>query len=57
MCDKAIFENGGTLESFCDCYKKQETRNKAVDNYPHALKFVPNCYMTQKCVITLSISF
>ena len=22
--------------------------NKAVDNYLHALKFVPNCYMSQK---------
>ena len=22
--------------------------NKPVDNYPHALKFVPDCYMTQK---------
>ena len=22
--------------------------DKAVDNYPNALKFVPDCYMTQK---------
>ena len=22
--------------------------NKAVDNYPHALEFVPDCYLTQK---------
>ena len=22
--------------------------DKSVDNYPHALKFDPNCYMTQK---------
>ena len=22
--------------------------NKAVDNYPHALEFVPECYKTQK---------
>ena len=22
--------------------------NKAVDNYPHALAFVPECFMTQK---------
>ena len=29
--------------------------DKAVDNYPHAFKFVPDCYMTQKCVIKLSI--
>ena len=25
--------------------------NKAVDNYPHALEFVPEFYKTQKCVI------
>ena len=29
--------------------------DKAVDNYPHALQFVPDCYMTQKCVIKLSM--
>ena len=22
--------------------------DKAVDNYPHALKFAPDCYITQK---------
>ena len=22
--------------------------NKAVDNYPHTLEFVPDCYITQK---------
>ena len=22
--------------------------NKAIDNYPHALEFVPECYQTQK---------
>ena len=41
MYDKAILENGGTLKSVPDCYKNQETYNKAVDNYPHALEFVP----------------
>ena len=35
-CDKAILENEGTL-----C-------NKAVDNYSHALTFIPNCYINQK---------
>ena len=29
--------------------------NKAVDNYPHALEFVPEFYKTQKCVIKLFI--
>ena len=37
MCDKAILENGGTLKSVADCYKNQETCNKAVDNYSIAL--------------------
>ena len=34
---KVVLENGGILK--CD---------KAVDNYPHALQFVPDFYMTQK---------
>ena len=29
MCDKAILENGGALKSAPDCYKNQETCNKA----------------------------
>ena len=41
MCDKAILENGGTLESVSDCYKIQQLRDKAVDNYPHTLKIPP----------------
>ena len=41
MCNKAILENGGTLKSILDCYKIQGMCNKAVDNYPHALEFVP----------------
>ena len=48
MCDKAILENGGTLESVRDCYKNQEMCNKAVDSYPHALEFVPEWYITQE---------
>ena len=50
MCDKAILENGGTLKSVRHCCKNQEMCNKAVDNYPHALEFVPECYKTQKNV-------
>ena len=30
MCDKAILENGGRLNSVPDCYKIQEMCNKAV---------------------------
>ena len=58
--DKAIFAifnyfiNGGTLESISDCYLNQHMCDRAVDNYPRALKFVPDCYMIKKCVIKLS---
>ena len=48
MCDKVILENGGTLNFVLHCYKNQEIFNKAVDNYLHALHFVPDCFMTQK---------
>ena len=44
---KAVLENGGTLKSIPDCYKNQEMCNKAVDNYPRALEFLPDCKMTQ----------
>ena len=53
MCGKAILENGGTLKSDSDCCKNHQMCDNAVDNYPHALEFVPDCYMTQKCVIKL----
>ena len=55
LCNKAIQENGGTIESVSDSYKNQQICDKAVDNYPHALKSVPDCYMTRHCVIKLSI--
>ena len=47
MCDKAILENGGTLNSVPDCYKNQEISNKAVNDYPHALEFVSEYYKSQ----------
>ena len=37
MCNRAILKDGGTLESVPNRYKTQETCNKAVDNYAHAL--------------------
>ena len=43
MCDKAILENSGILKSVRDCYKNQKMCDKAVDNYPQALYFVPEC--------------
>ena len=51
MCDKVILENGGTLKS--DCYKNQEMCNKAINDYSHALEFVPECYKTQKFMMKL----
>ena len=50
MSDKATLENGETLKSVPDCYKNQEICNNVVDNYPHALEFVHECYKTQKDV-------
>ena len=48
MGDKVTLENSVTLESVVDCYKDQQICDKAVDNYPHSLKFAPDWYMTQK---------
>ena len=50
MCDKAILENGGTWKSVPYCYKNEEICNKAVQNYPHTLEFVPDCCKSQKNV-------
>ena len=55
MCDKANLENDGTLNSVLDHCKNQKMCNKAIDNYPHALEFVPESYETQKCVTKLSM--
>ena len=38
MCDKAVLEHGGTLESVPDCCKNHQMCDKAVDNYSQALK-------------------
>ena len=42
ICDKAILENGGPLESVPNWYKTKEMCDKVVDNYLHALEFVPD---------------
>ena len=36
------------LKVLSDCCKNKKTCNKAVDNYAHALKFVPDCHKTKK---------
>ena len=43
------------LESVLDCNKKQQMRDKAVDNYHPVSKLVPDYFITQKYVIKLSI--
>ena len=43
MCDKVILENDGMVGFITDCYKNQKMRDKAIDNYSHALEFVPDC--------------
>ena len=48
MSDKAVLENCGTSESVFKCCKNQQRFEKAIDNYLHTLKFVPDCYITQK---------
>ena len=48
MSDKAVLENCGTSESIFKCCKNQERFEKAIDNYLHTLKFVPDCYITLK---------
>ena len=48
MCHNVILQNDGTLTSLLDCYKSKTTYNKAVDNYVHALEFVPDCYESEK---------
>ena len=42
MCDKATLENGRMSEYVPHSCKTQEMCNKAIDNYAHALKFVPD---------------
>ena len=42
-----MVEHGRMVESVPDSYKNHEMCNKTVDNYPHTLTFVLNCYITQ----------
>ena len=56
MSDKNILENCGTLESVPNRKKTHEMCGKAVDNYVHALEFVPDYCKAQKCVINLPLT-
>ena len=51
MCNGAILQNGGTLESDPHRYETQEMCNKAVHYYGHALEFVPDRFKTQEMCI------
>ena len=53
MCNKAILENGRTLESVPDRYKTQEMCDKAVDNYADAFALI--AIRLKICVIKPSI--
>ena len=52
---KRGWQNGAMLKFVPDCYKNQRMCNKAVNNYAHALQFVPNWLRRKKCVIKLLI--
>ena len=63
MCDKAILENGGTLESVphasefvSDCYKTKKS-NKAVNTYLLKYDLFLYTIRLKKCVIKLLILF
>ena len=43
------------FESATNQYKTQEMRDISLDRYAHVLEFVPDLYMTQKCVIKLLV--
>ena len=53
MCHKAISLNGGILKSVSD---GKMCSNKAVDNYPHALQFAPECLRLKKSVLKLLVN-
>ena len=48
MCNKAILENDGTLQSVPNQYKTREMCDKAINNNAHALRFVPPPHKTQE---------
>ena len=50
MCDELIVGNAGTINFVSDEDKNQEIFNKSVDNYAHALEFVPDCHKNKKNV-------
>ena len=55
MYDRVIPENDGRLSLFLTATKIKNMYNKAVDDYPHALKSISDCLKTQKTSKKLSI--
>ena len=55
MWGKVITEDGVVLGFFPDCYKNQKMRDKAVDNYFHALRFVPDSIRLKNYAAKLSV--
>ena len=53
MCDKAVVENGGTLQFVPDNYKNKKMCNQAVDNDVYALKYVTEALNLKKYLIKL----
>ena len=51
MCNRAILENSGILESASLQYKTQEMCYKTVDDYARALEFVPDRFKSQEMCI------
>ena len=47
MCNSVVLKNGGALKSVPNQSRSHDKCNKAVDNYAHALEFVPDLYKTQ----------
>ena len=48
MCEKAILENSGILDSAPESYKNQQMCCKAVDTHPSKIKFHLKCCKTQE---------
>ena len=48
MCKYLVKKLPFVIRYVPDQCKDQQMCDKAIDNYPHALRFVPDCYMTQK---------
>ena len=51
MCEIVVLENSSILQFIPDQYKIQKMLEKAVNDYPFMLEFVPNYHKTQETCI------